>query len=387
MSAAAGYDYHEDGYYDDYGNWVDYSEQQPRAVYLDPKIPFGNIHDNEGRLIDPRIKVSSTEGSEDITVFTSVWHDPIIAPAISGNDASKLIWPDLPFTVKLVKLDVYKCDAPEVQQATTDVLLSRRIRQLNGYRYQFSVFFLNEPISFTKKLHIETAGPPRRDKFTFDGKVNNRDLTVWIRKESLNAYITAERIPGCAPVCADFCDSPDRYFISLKDTADMGFRRMYRFGGYPTTQYYVLESRVVQDCLEAEGGAGMTYIIEYGPSCYAKKGWKISSSFLAFDYQLTGSNLYTVYMRNDPFPRMMIVLGVIDRPDEWEVKCTFYALDVPVYGTCTMQVHHCIRSIYSTAASVSRHRLTNQNTQQPWEFRFQLYVFPIYLADCTFNTD
>jgi len=52
--------------------------------------------------------------------------------------------------------------------------------------------------------------------------------------------------------------------------------RMFRFAGYPATQYYILEKQVYHECLESEGGSGLTAIIESGPLLYAKKHWRYS---------------------------------------------------------------------------------------------------------------
>ena len=40
------------------------------------------------------------------------------------------------------------------------------------------------------------------------------------------------------------------------------------------------------------------------------------------------------------------------------------------------------RSIYSTASSVPRHRLTSGDRRLPWEVRFQIYVMPVCKDDC-----
>ena len=80
-------------------------------------------------------------------------------------------------------------------------------------------------------------------------------------------------------------------------------------------------------------------------------------------------------------------MGKISHPEEWTQEFSFYAFDIPVPGTCVYTLQHCVRSIRSTAAGVSRHRLTTQDAQMPWEFRFNLYVFPASLEDCTVTTD
>ena len=61
--------------------------------------------------------------------------------------------------------------------------------------------------------------------------------------------------------------------------------------------------------LDAEGGRGTTYIIESGSYVKSRKNWRLISSFWAFDFPLRCTNKYTVYRRDDPFPRMCIALG------------------------------------------------------------------------------
>ena len=67
-----------------------------------------------------------------------------------------------------------------------------------------------------------------------------------------------------------FCDFIEVLFIISK----MLITRLYRFGAYASKQYYVLEKRIVHECLESEGGSGVTYMIHTGPAVYAEKGWR-----------------------------------------------------------------------------------------------------------------
>jgi len=43
---------------------------------------------------------------------------------------------------------------------------------------------------------------------------------------------------------------------------------------------------------------------------------------------------------------------------------------------------HTIRSIHTTAAGVSRHRITTEDPRLPWQFRMNLYVFPATREEC-----
>lgn len=81
----------------------------------------------------------------------------------------------------------------------------------------------------------------------------------------------------------------------------------------------------------------------------------------------------------------MIAMDKIENPDEWETCYSFYAFDIPVPGTVTYNVQHCLRSIYSANEVVPRHRMTRADPRLPWEFRQVIYVFPADLYDCTFS--
>lgn len=51
-------------------------------------------------------------------------------------------------------------------------------------------------------------------------------------------------------------------------------RRLYRFGAYSATQYYILEKEIFHEALDAEGGTGFTYLVQPGPIIFAKKNWR-----------------------------------------------------------------------------------------------------------------
>jgi hypothetical protein len=83
---------------------------------------------------------------------------------------------------------------------------------------------------------------------------------------------------------------------------------------------------------------------------------------------------------------MIVALERIEKAHEWDVSMKFYAFDIPIPGTACYQLQHCLRSIYSTAAAIPRHRITTSEVRMPWEFRMNLYAFPADLADCSFST-
>jgi hypothetical protein len=206
----------------------------------------------------------------------------------------------------------------------------------------------------------------------------------WVAKEKICAFRESVGIPGSASFAVDWCDSPDRYFIAnVMDEPLLGMRRLSRFAGYPVTQYYILERKVEHECLKSDGGSGMTYLIRKGLNCFARKNWRLCGSFYAFDMELRCSNKYTVYTRNDPFPRMQVCMGNIAYPEQWTADFSFYAFDIPLPGSCVYMLQHCVRSIKSTEAGVSRHRMTMLDAQMPWEFRFNMFVMPAGVEDVT----
>ncbi len=62
----------------------------------------------------------------------------------------------------------------------------------------------------------------------------------------------------------------------------------------------------------------------------------------------------------------------------------FISCDTTI-GTCLYNIHHCLRSIHSAAASIQRHRMTTEDPRGSWEYRLKIYVFPADLEDCTFS--
>ncbi len=367
-------------YNEETGLWED-----PVDPYAYPP-PDGATLDKDGRLLAGEPQTNEWE-LEDYNTFVSNFNKPWMASVADGKQASKYVWPDIDDCVKLKRVDVFELDFPRCQQATTDIEESRRVRVTPKWSAVFSFFLLNMKTEFTRELRIESTGPPRRHKYIVNGKTNGRDTSTWVYRETLNGYIGADRIPGTCNLCVDFQDSPDRYYISALPEPDLGLRRLYRFAGYPTTQYFILEKVVVSDALESEGGSGLTVRIEKGPYLFMYKGWKLVGSFFAFDYELYGSNQYSVYTRDDPFPRINVGIGPIAHAEEWTLQHQFYAFDIPLAGTCTLTLQHCVRSIYNAASNVSRHRLTMEDPRMPWEFRMYIYAYPADLEDCSLTDE
>jgi hypothetical protein len=373
-------DYNSELYtYNEYGNVVDNSN----AMVQYSGIPDGHVHDELGRLLKPAHEIPNEDYPEDYETLVSCWQKQKLSSSLDWPWTSKVAWPDLSHTVLLKRLDIFESDTPYLQQATTSIEASRRIRNTNGWLPVRSIYFLDQPTPLTTNLLVETTGPPKRNKYRLEGKENQRDFSTWVKQEVMYAYIGADRIPGTCDLYSDFCDLPDRYFLSSDPEPPIGSRRLYRFAAYTATQYFILEKRVFSEQLSAEGGYGMTYTIERGPLLTGLHGWRLIGSFFGFDHQLTGSSKYTIYRRADPFPRMLVALDNIQRPEEWDASLSFYAFDIPVPGTILYTLQHCLRSIHSAEASIPRHRLTTEHPKNPWEFRMNVYVFPAALEDCT----
>ena len=363
---------------DTYDTYPNHAVQE----YVDPYL--GYQIDDQGRLlIDMSTYVDPAYLPEDISKFVCCWQKPQISSQSDWGWTSPFVWPDVPNLVKLIRMDIYEKDVPKLQIGTIDHEDSLEIRNTSEWYPVRSLFFMNVSTQYTMQVLLETMGPPRRSKYRPHNKQNVRDMSKWNLVTKVHAFNTPMGIPGSSSFFIDYQDFPDRYFITNKESPNLGNRRLYQFAAYSATQFYILEKNIHHETLDAEGGSGYTYYIESGPIVYAKKGWRIIGSFYGFDHQLPGSSQFTVYRRLDPFPRMVMALQNIERSHEWNQDLKFYAFDIPVPGTARYSLQHCLRSIYSNKASVSRHRLTTEDARLPWEFRMNLYMFPAELSDCT----
>lgn len=352
-----------------------YEYTEAVAVYdeegtgYDDGIPYGHIHDDAGRLLKNRDEIIDEENDpEDLVLAVSKWLPQKTTSKVDWQWTSKVVWPDIINRVVMLKrLDIYESDTPKLQQATTDLITSRKIRQTPGWLPVRSVFFLDEPSQLTCEMLVEQTGPPKRNKYRPPNKNNVRDFTSWVHQERIHSFIGADRIPGAAHLHVDYQDLPDRYFLNASAEATIGTRRLYHFAGYTATQYFILEKMVQSELLASEGGCGLTYTIEKGPILEPLFGWRLIGSFYGFDGPLPGSSPYTIYRRKDPFPRMLIQLdSILSRAEQWDASLKFYAFDVPVPQSICYTLQHCLLSIHSSAASVQRHRLTSEYPLHPW---------------------
>jgi hypothetical protein len=218
-------DYYDDEYAEG-GEVEPYEEEVP---YYPP--PDGAIIDAEGRLLNAA-QVENEWDVEDYATFVSDWKNGWTAQPMEGQSASCYVWPDIPEEVNLKRVDVFELNYPKCQQATADREESRRIRSTPKWSPCYSLFFLDVETPFTKRMLVESTGPPRRHKFIMEGRNNSRDTSKWIFKERLFPFIGADRIPGTKDFGIDYQDSPDRYFLSDQLTPELGLRRLYRFAAY-----------------------------------------------------------------------------------------------------------------------------------------------------------
>jgi len=370
--------------YNNQGGNHEYQYSQENHEEYNSVIPYGYHIDAEGRLLkDNAQNVDPERLPEDYNVFISRWQKPQLSARSDWEWSTKIAWPDVDGMVILRRLDVFEKDSPKLQMSTLDIEESRQVRMTPDVFPVRSIFFLNTSSSLTLEVLLESAAPPRRSKYRPKDKQNQRDMARWITVDKLNAFLGPMGVPGSCEFYVDYCDFPDRYFISSSSDPAAGQRRLYRFAAYSATQYYVLEKQVFHQALDAEGGSGYSYTIEAGPLLYTRKDWRVICSFYGFDHQLSGTSQYTIYRREDPFPRMIIALQNIEHPEEWNTDLKFYAFDVPIPGTARYSLQHCLRSIQSIAASIPRHRITTADPRIPWEFRMTLYMFPADLSDCT----
>lgn len=158
--------YLSEGYYDDYGNWV-----EPADFQVGLEIPEGHVHDADGRLMKHASEIIDYNVvPEEIGLFCSKWQVQKMSPEKDWRWTTKFIFPDINRIVKLKRFDIYQSISPRLQQGTTDIVQSRMIRRTEGWLPFRSIFFMDENVPMTADLFVETTGPPRRNKFRPTGR-------------------------------------------------------------------------------------------------------------------------------------------------------------------------------------------------------------------------
>jgi hypothetical protein len=108
----------------------DQDEYYEEEAFYDDRIPTGNYHDAEGRLIDTS-KVDDTDWAEEnLKDFVQEWQPQRLASVADAKKASSLAWPTIPFIVKLKRLDIFEHDHPKSQQVTMIWRTAERVGQM-----------------------------------------------------------------------------------------------------------------------------------------------------------------------------------------------------------------------------------------------------------------
>lgn len=277
----------------------------------------------------------------------------------------------------LRRLHVFQAEIPSTrQQFILDEAESRKVRQRSEWNHIRTLFCPCSSSDITKSYTVETADPPRRHRLRPLDKLNNRDLAVWSPHSNIDSLLTVTK--GSAEYFIDYADSPDRYVLSPDAMgATPGWRRLYRFIAFPATQYYIMAT---------EYNGNTSCFIASGQSIAVDPGWTLIGSFYGFDKQVPGSNRYTIFTRQDPFPRMLMSSEDVLQPEGWSVSEIFYAFDIPLPRTCPYLVKHAVPSVLKQHDHfVSRHKLTTLEYEREWDFRLRFFVYPASIEDCTFT--
>lgn len=147
-----------------YDNYDSYNKNSWDVSDANGLIPYGE-HDEQGRLLKNVSEIVDYDTlPEDLDVFISKWQPQQLCSSKDWEWTSRYTWPDVDGVVTLKRLDLFQTETPQSQQATGDIEESRRIRNTPGWYPVRSLFLLNIPTQWTKLIHIESTGPPRRHR-------------------------------------------------------------------------------------------------------------------------------------------------------------------------------------------------------------------------------
>lgn len=174
--------------------------------------------DSYGRVFqESSVDELKSDEPEDFNVFISNWIITRVASEADGPLASSCVWPEIPRPVYLKRFDLYESkDDLKLQQGTTNIEESRRIRKLKNYSNVLVFFVFDFPVTITKEISIFSTTLPRRDKFFPSNRKNLRDLSNWILREKINGFIGTDRIPGTHSYSIFFQDSPGLNLYTCK---------------------------------------------------------------------------------------------------------------------------------------------------------------------------
>eukprot|EP00903_Cladosiphon_okamuranus_P014951 g13839.t1 len=149
----------------------------------------------------------------------------------------------------------------------------------------------------------------------------------------------------------DWTSGPDRYQITQGREPEWGWTRLFTFFSYAASKYHVVK----------------------GNFLIPEPGWKCLLAFFAFDDDVPGSNRYYVEEKDEPHLRTRVGMEASCR---WDAKHTFAAFDVPVPGSCALDVHYTVRSTDSLNPNPEQCRISLKDPWGAWEQKFRFYAFP-----------
>ncbi|CBN74550.1 hypothetical protein Esi_0030_0042 [Ectocarpus siliculosus] len=161
----------------------------------------------------------------------------------------------------------------------------------------------------------------------------------------------------------DWTSGPDRYQITQDSEPEWGWTRLFTFFAYAASKYHVLETTQ----------APLAQKIVKGNFLTPEPGWKCVLAFFAFNDMVPGSNRYYIEEKDEPHLRTRIGMEASCR---WDARHSFAAFDVPVPGSCALDVHYTIRSTDSLNPYPEQCRISLKDPWGSWEQKFRFYAFP-----------
>ncbi|CAM9196713.1 unnamed protein product [Ectocarpus sp. 12 AP-2014] len=144
----------------------------------------------------------------------------------------------------------------------------------------------------------------------------------------------------------DWTSGPDRYQITQGSEPEWGWTRLFTFFAYAASKYHVLETTKTPLSQKASLSKP-NYCIVKGNFLTPEPGWKCVLAFFAFDDMVPGSNRRTIrrryYIEEKDKPHLRTRIGM-EASWRWDARHIFAAFDVPVPGSCALDVHYTIRS-------------------------------------------
>ncbi|CAM9944737.1 unnamed protein product [Scytosiphon promiscuus] len=180
----------------------------------------------------------------------------------------------------------------------------------------------------------------------------------------------------------DWTSGPDRYQITQSAEPEWGWSRLFTFFAYAASKYHVLETtepplaqkaRLRWHGSPSDAAQNAFLRIVKGNFLTPERGWKCVLAFFAFDNDVPGSNRYYVEEKDEPHLRTRIGMEASSR---WGARHTFAAFDVPVPGSCALDVHYTIRSTDSLNPYPEQCRISLKDPWGAWEQKFRFYAFP-----------